>query len=55
MTKHPYARYVEGLDPLRTLELPTAADRVTLKRYAAAYKGPQQGLVVRYLQSLSLQ
>ena len=39
----------------RQKTLPTEADRVTLKRYAAAYKGPQQGLVVRYLQSLSLQ
>jgi hypothetical protein len=34
--------------------LATEADRAKLKRYASAYKGPQQALVARYLQSLSV-
>jgi hypothetical protein len=32
----------------------TEADRTKLKRYASAYKGPQQALVARYLQSLAV-
>ncbi|HEY6359849.1 MAG TPA: VWA domain-containing protein [Vicinamibacterales bacterium] len=30
------------------------ADRAKIKRYASAYKGPQQALVARYLQSLAV-
>jgi tetratricopeptide (TPR) repeat protein len=30
------------------------AERIKLKRYASAYKGPQQALVARYLQSLAV-
>jgi tetratricopeptide (TPR) repeat protein len=38
----------------RAKTLATEADRAKLKRYASAYKGPQQALVARYLQSLSV-
>jgi hypothetical protein len=30
------------------------ADRAKVKKYASAYKGPQQALVARYLQSLAV-
>ena len=38
----------------RAKTLATDADRVKLKRYASAYKGEQQALIARYLQSLSV-
>jgi tetratricopeptide (TPR) repeat protein len=38
----------------RAKTLPPDADRVKLRRYAAAYKGQQQALVARYLQSLAV-
>ncbi len=46
-----YAHY-EAMTRAKTL-LPEA-DRAKVKRYASAYKGPQQALVARYLQSLAV-
>jgi thioredoxin-like negative regulator of GroEL len=46
-----YSHY-ETMTRAKTL-LPEA-DRAKLKRYASAYKGPQQALVARYLQSLAV-
>jgi VWFA-related protein len=44
--------HYEAMTRAKTL-LPEA-DRAKLKRYAAAYKGPRQALVARYLQSLDV-
>jgi predicted Zn-dependent protease len=46
-----YAQY-EALT--RAKAIASEADRVKLKRYASAYKGPQQALIARYLQSLAV-
>ena len=46
-----YSHY-EAMTRAKTL-LPEA-DRAKLKKYASAYKGPQQALVARYLQSLAV-
>lgn len=46
-----FAHY-ETHQQLKTL--PSDAERARLKRYAAAYTGPNQALVARYLQSLNV-
>jgi hypothetical protein len=46
-----YSHY-EAMARAKTL-LPEA-DRAKIRKYASAYKGPEQGLVARYLQSLAV-
>ncbi len=46
-----YAHY-ESLTQAKALA--SEADRTKLRRYASAYKGPQQALVSRYRQSLAV-
>ena len=61
LVKHPTDQDVLFAAVLSTYEMHTRAktlatdsDRAKLKRYASAYKGDQQALVARYLQSLSV-